>query len=928
LIEEEFIINEISTNKIYNNRGGITKGKKPKNNSEESTRNKKSRAYETFLTIEENQEPPKLFEHEYIREMENLDISQITIRDKAIKRNNKLQNSSSVKNSKTTTLQSNFTENFLTTKTHTQSSLSNQSGLMSIGGNEKKESDDEFSNKMIQGKSGKIEKEYIINNIETIYGQLEKTSPIISFLLVILFLISTISFSAFWSLGYLISELKTTFYCFDHHVGEFLICQQNEFCANVKKGVMNLMFLDEPEISSIDFEIEKQNINKFFRPLVMYDQVRFSAWNRMKNHKTVETMSDYKTVIGVSKNENFNIFSKYNLICNFQTTMLHMGMSFIAGLALFGVLFGCLADIFGRKKILSMLIILQILGFAVLFGFDFLLEREANFFEEVEIAIDSNNVFQKTLWDKIGDDYPKKFYNNKTQIDNNTFVINGTTIHITSEIYVEKAKYDPAKFSPEKPMIAENYLRTDKIDFLTTRDNKFSFNISQFDQVFQKKFFYMEKAKNATFMRRKFFFENRAFFMVGFSLAFSTMPSIFSLCLTYYMELSLNVSSTITNYKFLTKSYIVAYILSYYLNVLLNSYALTLLVYACLQFAFLIIFRYINTESPRFCYEVSDWIQLTDIIKTKFLDEREEQLNQKILKKIVRSKDDPVFKQEILHEKLNRWQQFEQNVHKCILTYNIFRDHSVIEKKINNEQKSKIEFKNFIKYPFLMSSLIYRSKHYKDISYLIYSMVFNLAIVIFLIQSKFFNEIFVSRDMLYGKDIVNFTVLKNFGMMLVSNYLFLFLDQIWGYPIIMGLCYFFIFVFSLLHGLETINYFVASHMKNNNYLLSIDYAKIQIFFFRSLTLFNSFFIHGLYFPLFLYLTNHSRTVYRATYFGSFNLIFYSFFLISIGLEKYFETSYFFICICCLVGFLISYFVKQPDNERIVKDFRILEKRNN
>lgn len=830
-------------------------------------------------------------------------------------------------------MQSNFSEQFLT-----ESNL-NQITSVSVQKQQKpKKKPPAFLDKLskkIHEKS--VEKEYIINNIETIYGQLEKTTPTISFLLLILFLISIINFSAFWSLGYLISDLKTTFYCFDLQSGEFLICESIDFCKSFKKGIPNMIFLDEPKISNITVEYEKQNINKFFRSLAMYDLVRFSAWNRLKDRKTIKTMNSYQMVIGVNKNENFNLFSKYNLVCNYQTTMMHMGLTFLFGLVVFGILFGCFADIIGRKRILSLLILIQIFGFVVLFGFDFLLEQKIDFSENVKIEIDSNNVFQHMLWAKQGDENYDAFlnnpYNNKTIIDNNTFIINETYVYDTKEIYVEKYVYDPAKFEDQEPLSAEIYLQTDKVDFLTSRENKFNFNISQFDEVFQKKFFYMEKAKKKTFTRRQFFFENRAIFMLGFNLAFSTMPAIFSLCLVYFMELSLNVSSTISNYKFLTKSYIIAYVVSYYLSVFVNSYALVLLVYACLQLILFVIFHSLSIESPRFCYEVSDWIQLTDIIKTKFLDDREAELNEKILEKIVRSKDDPIFKQEIKHEKSlmrrSRWEQFQMNLDMRILTFNLFRDHSVIERKINNELKSKIEFKNFIKYPFLMYTLIYRSKHYKDISILIYSMVFNLAIVICIIQSKFNNEIFLSREVLYGKDHINFTVLLNFAMMLISNYVFLFLDEIWGYPIIMSLCYFFIFILSLLYGLENINNLITNYMKNNNFLISIEYAnKIQNLFFRRLTLFNSFFIHGVYFPLFLYLMNHSRTVSRATYFGIFNLIFYTLYMISIALAKYFETSYLFICICCLVGFLISYFVKKSDNERIVKDFRILEKRNN
>lgn len=887
--------------------------------------NKKNN-YDAFLTIEDPVETSN-YEKNFMRELEVLDISKFGKRGEVKKRksiNSNANNSQS--------------DTFHLEKTDTIDSSGKWLNTNRFLSNNICSENYENSN----------EKSYIINNIETIYGQLEKTTPKISYLLLVLFLISFINFSKFWSLTYMISDVRTTYYCFDTQLSEFRNCYSKDYCNNIQKGFSSIIYIDNEKITNFNEENEMASINNHFRTIALYDYLRFTSWNRMKGRRTLKKMSDYSIIFAVNKNENYNIFSRYNLVCKSYSTMVYLAINMLMGLLFFGVIFGCFADVFGRKKILIILILFQIIGIFIIYAFDFTLEKKIKTMDNynVEIKLHSqkqNLVMNKELLKdnenrtKVNENLNNTIYQNNNEKSSIFNFYSNNSISYKSNSN-ETELYDLHNLEGEKLLSDIFYFELSKLsqnlNIFNFLEDKFSFDIFDSNEIFQKKFHFMRKLKKDTFSRRKYFFENRAIFLLGTFLGFSTIPIIFAICLSYFMELSLNVSFTISNYKFLTKSYIFSYLTSYYMNILLKNYAVTLLILACFQLIIILIFCYLNIESPRYCYEVSDWIQLTKIIKDNFLEDYEEDMdnNEKILEKIVRNKEDPIYKQEITQKnmfELNHWQQFKKNLDKRIVSYIFFCDHSIIEKKINNEEVTKLEFKKFLKYPYLMYVLISRNKNYKDISFLIYSMVFNLAIVIFIIQAKFSNEIFISRSVLYNKDYINSTIIINFFIMLFSNYLFLFLDQILGYPIIMSLCYFFIFIFSLLLGLESIYHQASFYMKTVVFSLIIESDENEEnIFLKNKILINSFFVHGLYFPLYLFLTKFTKTNYRVTYFGIINLIVYSLWMIAILLTRYFKSNYFFICGCCLVGFLISYFVEKSDDERIVKDFRILEKKNN
>lgn len=767
----------------------------------------------------------------------------------------------------------------------------------------------QLSNKTARKNSdnGKDE-DYIINNIETIYSYFDKNSIIVTFFFWVLFLVSIVNMMQFWTLTYMVSDDKSSFYCFDYHVGDFQPCNSNEFCKQFKKGIKNIYYINNKNITNSDRNVELTNINNNFRSVALYDLVRFSAWNRLKTKKTFPLINRYTNVIAINVNQDFNIFSRYNLVCNNQKVLVLFMFMILLGLV-FGLLFGCLADVFGRKKVLFFLMILQIFGNIWLFCFDLLLEINLKKVDSGEMMMEDNILKS-----------------------NNTFVTDNAKYNLSAFSFEGKIKFDPSFIDNQAlPFSGDIYLNSSNINYLRSKINSYSFNMSKFDENFQQKFYFLENSKTKSFIRRKHFFDNLSLVCIGIFLSFGLIPSIYNLCLAFIMELSINRSSTISNYNFFSKSYIVSYLLSYYLSVCLSSYSLSLMIFAFLQLILLLILNAINIESPRYCFELSDWVQLSNIIKDKFLEKDETEFNDKVLEKIIRSKDDPIYMQEIDDQKdliLKRWEIFQESLEKQIFTTSIFRSNKKIERDINKEIILKIDYSNFLEHPMLMWVLIFKHKSYKQLNLLILSMVFNIGIVFYIIVIQFSNDIFIRREHLYNTEIYyNTAVLKNFFVILFSHYVFSIWDQIFGYHLGLSFCYFFMFILSLINGFEALSNKVNSYIKSYISAMLFDYIKnTRVNFMLNMILVNSFFAHGLYFQMFLYITKLSKTISRITYYGFIQLIFYLLFMLSIPLSKYFESNSLFVCQCSFVGFLISYFIRKSDIGTIVKDFRTLERK--
>lgn len=738
--------------------------------------------------------------------------------------------------------------------------------------------------------------EYFISKVDKIYHFIDKSEKPNPFHCsnVILFFINCFNLMLVWTMSYVMSEFKNNYYCYDRNSGSINICYQEYFCNCLKKSPPNLAYISDDFITDENELIEIINLNKYFRYVLDVEAFRYSEWNKKKLNHTLLNLDYFNIVFAINKNENWNFFTYYNLACSRTKIMILLAIIIVFALLAFSFVFSYLADIQGRKPILIVMITLQIFGLLIIALFDYPMLKQL---KEVD----------------------EKSYNlnfNKSMITNNVnFKINQEDYdsrNITDIYFVSKL-YNASLFSEKNDYYLE--MTTAFADI----KNKTYFKLSDYELEYQKSFIYYQTQNHKTLIRRSHFFDNKIYFFFGVFLSFGGCPVIYNLCLTLILEKSLNLSTAIENYKFFTTSYILGFLVPYFLLYFLDSYKLAFFIFAAFQLFFLILFTIFTIESPRYSYEISDWNNIKKFINSLL---KNKYIKQKHIKPFIRNRNDKELVKELFFER-DKCKLLSQHISKNIIFSFNLKKFDKFYYKYKAGLIDKIKFQNLLKFPFLNYYLIFKSKVYRNYNLVVLSMVFNLSLTLFLIQNKFSSDLVIKRSSLYNNhSILLFNVL-NFIIMLLSNIFFHWLEQIYGYPIVMSLCYFLNIIFSLCLAIGNLN-------KSSNVDLNMEQISTSSLWEGSFSSNNvillmacSFFAHGIYFPFFLYITKFTKTIYRTTFYGFIHMFILAIWMICVPLSQFFQSNYFFSCLSSLVGFLISYFVINNQDEILVQDFRRL-----
>lgn len=752
--------------------------------------------------------------------------------------------------------------------------------------------------------------EIFISKIDKIYEFIEKSNmqknPF-SFQILIVFLINLINIMFFWVFYYIISDNKNNFYCYDRNSSTIVVCYEKEFCGAIQDGPPNIAYLEDDIISNDNELFELLNINKYFRANFILDSLRFSSWNPMSHNRTNIGPYAFNIVLGISKNENWNLFVYYNLVCSKARVLTLFALVMALAFIVFSIFISFCADIYGRKPILMLLVFLQIAGLLILSFFDTQMINKINTLPKETEIIYSNKTFTRN--EDIYNSYSKNAFN-----DNDQSILN---IEEKTNIIKEQMFFNETIYKSNTSILIDNFQLT-----LTPVNGdiarSFNFSISNLSKEYQMSFLYFHYQKLKAKIKREFFLNNMVLFLIGLFLSFGVIPVIFNLSLALIMESSLNLSSCLENYKFFNLSYIFAFIIPYFLLDFFDSFKIVLIIFAILQFSFLIVYILAGMESPRYLYEISDWYRIKDIVNNMLV---KKYFKKSEIDNFIKNENDLDLKREIIQE--NRWKSIQKFMGKSILLSLNWNKFEKFEKKYKAGLIEKIKFQKMLKIPFLTYYLIFKNKTYKQYNLVVLSLVFNLSITLFLIQNKFSSDLIISRQVLYNSSSAYWFNIFNFFILFAANYLFLWLEQIWGYPIVMSLCYFFIFIFSLVLAVGNIRSDVKSDLNKNsigktNYYENPNNNNNIILFY-----FCSFFVHGLFFPFFIYITKFTRTIYRSSFYGFIHMIIFSIWMISVPLTQFFANNYFFLCLSSLVGFFISYFVVNNQDEILVQDFRRL-----
>ena len=149
-------------------------------------------------------------------------------------------------------------------------------------------------------------------------------------------------------------------YCYTHY-SQFETCIAEEFCSQSKNAIFHCFYLDSDLVEENNNSI---GINEFYKPFAAEYNYLISSNNiLLSNDKTkISNKDKFRFVVITIFDEKWNIFLKYFSICEKDKYYPYIiGIIFIGGF-IGSILFGTLADIYGRKKIIIATIFLIILS--------------------------------------------------------------------------------------------------------------------------------------------------------------------------------------------------------------------------------------------------------------------------------------------------------------------------------------------------------------------------------------------------------------------------------------------------------------------------------------------------------------------------------------------------------------------------------------
>ena len=248
----------------------------------------------------------------------------------------------------------------------------------------------------------------IVDDIENIYSCLgDRSSKKYSLQNVVLLMIPFFTTLCHWIFLFLTKSKLENNYCFSS-LNQLDNCLESQICENEGEKIRLIIYNDTFAVEdnslseSKKFIEEMKSINSYYKTFFM------SYYYNMTKDKLLSTVDPIKYVddkinfvVILTKKEKWNIFLLFSNMCLKDNIYLYLLVIIIAGGAIGSIVFGLLADIYGRKKLIISLLFLICFGFASLIAITFLIQyKHDNFINEfrdkikVDLSIDQKNNYE------------------------------------------------------------------------------------------------------------------------------------------------------------------------------------------------------------------------------------------------------------------------------------------------------------------------------------------------------------------------------------------------------------------------------------------------------------------------------------------------------------------------------------------------------
>ena len=290
------------------------------------------------------------------------------------------------------------------------------------------ENDLDYSTRQEKKKSSKKKKEksvqkIIIDDIENIYISLiGKTSFKLLFQYFILLAISFGVNLCHWIYLFLMKQKLENNYCLTK-LNQFDNCISQDICQNYEEKLNLFLYNDTLDIHDNDlnehenFIIEQNDINTYYKQFFVAHNYDISKDRLITNiDMTKHKIEKINFVIILNKREKYDIFLMFYNICLKEKMNFYFILIILIGGILGSFIFGLLADIHGRKKIIIILLFIITFVFTCFTVLSFKIKRKYKYYLEEfsklypEIRDNHYDVLSKLYsQQKVGEYFEKYF---------------------------------------------------------------------------------------------------------------------------------------------------------------------------------------------------------------------------------------------------------------------------------------------------------------------------------------------------------------------------------------------------------------------------------------------------------------------------------------------------------------------------------------
>lgn len=169
------------------------------------------------------------------------------------------------------------------------------------------------------------------------------------------------------------SKINNNAYCFNQRSNNFEICDIVKRADDIEMKYAKILVLNKYKDASLYYSNdldELSAVQKKFQDYFYYDILTIKSINNEgENYSKTALQFPFNTFIVIDKGEAYNIWIMFKDFYNYHTTQIKMCVSCLIGLIFGSIIFGYLSDLFGRKRILELIMLCQFLGCFCIFLF-------------------------------------------------------------------------------------------------------------------------------------------------------------------------------------------------------------------------------------------------------------------------------------------------------------------------------------------------------------------------------------------------------------------------------------------------------------------------------------------------------------------------------------------------------------------------------